>query len=106
MKLSQALLQFKLWVQRYFCSTGLMVGTLLFFALSMTPTLLPRANIIQGVISGFALAVGYGIGVFGRWLWSYFELPKPEEKVQHITQLIAVVSYLMLYRSGARTGCR
>lgn len=54
MKLSQSLLQFKLWVQRYFCSTGLLVGTLL-FALSLTPTLLPRTNNIQGVISGLAL---------------------------------------------------
>lgn len=94
MKLSQSLLQFKLWVQRYFCSTGLLVGTLL-FALSLTPTLLPRTNNIQGVISGLALAVGYGIGVCGRWLWSYFELPKPKKQVRHITQLIATFICLL-----------
>lgn len=30
---------------------------------------------MQGLLSGMALAAGYGIGVFGRWLWRYLELP-------------------------------
>ncbi|NMG04739.1 hypothetical protein GPA21_17445, partial [Azoarcus taiwanensis] len=30
---------------------------------------------MQGLLSGVALAAGYGIGVFGRWLWRYLELP-------------------------------
>jgi len=40
----------------------LLLGTL-FFALSLTPSLLPRPNLMQGLISGFALVFGYGIGV-------------------------------------------
>ncbi|ETA71359.1 MULTISPECIES: alpha/beta hydrolase [Mesorhizobium] len=55
---------------------GLLLGTL-FFAASLTPTLLPRTVVTQGVLSGFALAAGYGIGVFGRWLCVYLELPAP-----------------------------
>jgi uncharacterized membrane protein len=49
---------------------------MLFFAASLTPTLLPRSFLTQGVLSGFALAAGYGIGVSGRWLWAYMELPQ------------------------------
>lgn len=62
---------------------GLLLGTL-FFALSMTPSLLPRTNIIQGLISGLALTSGYGVGVLIRWIWLFLELPKPTEKTKKI----------------------
>ncbi len=80
---------------RYFSTTGLLVGTL-FFALSMTPTLLPRSEITQGVISGLAMASGYGVGVLWVWLWSYFELPKPKSKNQNIMQMIAGGFFLLI----------
>ncbi|MFC5586267.1 alpha/beta hydrolase [Nitratireductor kimnyeongensis] len=54
---------------------GLCLGTLL-FAASLTPSLLPRAFVVQGVLSGVSLAVGYGIGVFFVSLWRYLELPE------------------------------
>lgn len=78
----------KVLLKQYFSTSGLLVGTL-FLALSMSPTLLPRTDIVQGVISGLALASGYGVGVFGAWLWSYFELPKPRERIQKNMQLTA-----------------
>ncbi|WP_349436887.1 alpha/beta-hydrolase family protein [Pararhizobium sp. A13] len=53
---------------------GLLVG-ILFFAASLTPSLIPRPYPMQGVLSGCSLAAGYGLGVFGRWLWFYLELP-------------------------------
>ncbi|MBO1905440.1 alpha/beta-hydrolase family protein [Microvirga sp. 3-52] len=53
---------------------GVLLGTLC-FAASLTPSLLPRSFLTQGVVSGGSLAAGYGIGVFGRWLWAYMELP-------------------------------
>ncbi len=53
---------------------GLILGTL-FFAMSLTPSLVPRPFVMQGLLSGVALAAGYGIGVLGRWLWHYLELP-------------------------------
>ena len=59
---------------RALCSAGLILGTL-FFAVSLTPSLVPRPFVMQGLLSGVALASGYGIGVFGRWLWRYLELP-------------------------------
>ncbi len=67
---------------------GLLVATL-FFAASLTPSLLPRTLITQGVLSGFSLAAGYGLGVFGRWLWGYLELPLPGARAQRITTLTA-----------------
>ncbi|THF67188.1 hypothetical protein E6C76_02050 [Pseudothauera nasutitermitis] len=53
---------------------GLILGTL-FFAMSLTPSLVPRPFVMQGLLSGMALAAGYGIGVLGRGIWHYLELP-------------------------------
>ena len=56
------------------CGTGLILGTLLFIG-SLTPSLLPRGFLVQGILSGGCFAVGYGLGVLGHWLWNYLELP-------------------------------
>lgn len=82
-------------IKRYFSTTGLLIGTL-FFALSMSPTLIPRPDTVQGIISGFALASGYGLGVFGIWIWKYFELPQPREKSQRILQIVAGSFFLLI----------
>ncbi|WP_414122106.1 alpha/beta hydrolase [Corynebacterium nuruki] len=50
--------------------TGSIVAAVLLF-LSMTPSLLPRGPLFQGVVSGAAAASGYMIGVFLSWLWRY-----------------------------------
>ncbi|SEP59548.1 Uncharacterized membrane protein [Devosia sp. YR412] len=55
-------------------STGGWLLGLLFFALSLTPSLIPRHFVTQGVLCGCAFAAGYGIGVFLEWLWDYLEL--------------------------------
>jgi uncharacterized membrane protein len=69
---------------------GLMVATI-FFAFSLTPSLLPRHYTVQGVLSGLALAVGYGVGVFGVWLWIYLEFNKPNEKLILVSKQITTV---------------
>lgn len=53
---------------------GLLLGTL-FFAFSLTPSLLPRPFLVQGVLSGLSFAAGYGLGVAGLFLWNYLQLP-------------------------------
>ena len=58
-----------------FSTSGLLLGTV-FFATSLTPTLLPRSFLTQGVLSGCALAAAYGIGVFSGWLLAYMEVPQ------------------------------
>ena len=39
--------------------------------LSLTPSLLPRGPLFQGLVSGAAGAIGYGLGVFAVWLSRY-----------------------------------
>jgi uncharacterized membrane protein len=73
-----------------FSYVGLAVATL-FFAASLTPSLLPRNFLVQGILSGFALAVGYGIGVLFVWLWLYLEIPKPHERIQRVSRRITTV---------------
>ena len=53
---------------------GLAVAAV-FFAASLTPSLLPRTYATQGVLSGLAVAVGYSIGVLAVVLWWYLEFP-------------------------------
>ncbi len=57
------------------CGTGLVVGTL-FFAASLTPTLVPRTYLTQGMLAGGCFAIGYGFGIVTRWLWRYLEIPE------------------------------
>lgn len=60
----------------------------IFFAVSLAPSLVPRPSIVQGVISGISLAVGYGVGTFGGWLWKYLQLPVPGTLWQHRIGLV------------------
>ncbi|MGA3256217.1 MAG: alpha/beta-hydrolase N-terminal domain-containing protein, partial [Mycobacterium sp.] len=58
------------WWIRHYTFFGTAVG-LLFLWFSMTPSLLPRGPLFQGLVSGAAGAIGYGLGVFGVWLVRY-----------------------------------
>ena len=91
-------------LRRLFSAGGLLLGTL-FFAAALTPTLLPRNFVTQGVLSGLSLAAGYGIGVFGHWLWTYMELPQSKDRLLRIAKLAAaigctVVAVVFLWRSA------
>jgi uncharacterized membrane protein len=55
------------WWLRHYTFFGTAVG-LVFVWFSMTPSLLPRGPLFQGLVSGGAGATGYAIGVFGVWL--------------------------------------
>jgi uncharacterized membrane protein len=89
---------------RSLCGTGLLLGTL-FFAASLTPTLIPRTYLTQGVLGGGVFAIGYGLGVFWRWLWRYMELPAAKERNRRIANLAiaivcAVVAATFLWRTA------
>ena len=43
------------------CYLGL-VGAVVFFALTMTPSLVPRGWFMQGILGGLTAAIGYGLG--------------------------------------------
>ncbi|WP_237064811.1 alpha/beta hydrolase [Microbulbifer guangxiensis] len=74
---------------------GLLFGAC-FFAFSLTPSLIPRTDVVQGAISGFSLAAGYGVGCFLSWLWSALELPVPAGKLRQRLHWVAVAICLLL----------
>lgn len=58
------------WWARHYTFFGTAFG-LIFVWFSLTPSLLPRGPLFQGLVSGAAGATGYGLGVFGVWLVRY-----------------------------------
>ncbi len=50
------------WVFRRRICFGGLAGALVFFCLSMTPSLLPRGVLLQGILTGVNAVIGYGIG--------------------------------------------
>ena len=82
---------------------GLALGTLL-FAAALTPSLVPRTYVLQGILCGVAFGSGYGLGVFWRWLWHYLELPEPghwwRSRVNLVVSLICLAfAIVALYSS-------
>lgn len=58
------------------------IGAILLFCLSLTPSLLPRHWILQAVVSGITMAIGYGVGAtagaIARRIWP--ALPAASER--------------------------
>ncbi len=86
------------WLGRHwaaFSYIGLVFATL-FFSASLSPSLLPRNYIVQGLLSGLALAVGYGVGVSAVWLWRYLELPKPGAKIERVAKQVTTIGVTLV----------
>ena len=93
---------------------GLLLGAL-FFAFSLTPSLLPRPFLIQGALSGLAFAAGYGLGVATMSLWNYLQLPLARGRaalaikaVAAVISIVVAVSFLWHashWQSSIRTLC-
>jgi uncharacterized membrane protein len=77
------------WVRRY-TFTGTAVG-LVFLWLSMTPSLLPRGPLFQGLVSGAAGAIGYGLGVFSVWLVRFILSRDSSPRPPKVAWLVLVV---------------
>ncbi|MCJ8148476.1 alpha/beta hydrolase [Shinella sedimenti] len=87
-----------------FSVVGLLLGTL-FFAVSLTPSLLPRTYVTQGILSGVAMACGYGLGVALAALWRWFELPVTQGPVRLWLRVVAgalcaIVVLVFLWRAA------
>lgn len=67
------------WWTRHYTFFGTAVG-LVFVWFSLTPSLLPRGPLFQGLVSGGAGATGYGLGVFGVWLVRYMRSKETSPK--------------------------
>ncbi|MEV6431436.1 alpha/beta hydrolase [Nocardia sp. NPDC051463] len=89
---------------------GLIVATV-FFALSVTPSLVPRDWLFQGLISGVNAALGYGLGcllewVFRVWIRPRLTLPAPPTWVRYAVKsavlLTAALSAALMLVQSAR----
>jgi len=78
-----------------FSFVGLFIASL-FFATSLTPSLIPRHFVVQGLLSGFSLAVGYGVGVFLVAFWKYLELPLFPQKRKKIAMILLFLASFFL----------
>lgn len=79
-------------------TVGLLVGTI-FFAASLTPSLVPRPTLVQGALSGFSLAAGYGVGMVLRWIWRSLQLPEPTGATRR--WVVAILTLACLGLAGA-----
>src|SRR4029078_13104941 len=83
----------------------------LFFCLSLTPSLLPRDWLFQGLIGGLNAAIGYGIGAFAGRMVRRFVLRRrtwwpPSKRVLYVMKTITVgvsatASVLMMIPAAA-----
>jgi uncharacterized membrane protein len=81
---------------RRLCFGGL-AGALTFFCLSIAPSLLPRGPVTQGVLSGAAAAIGYGLGSAASATTRRFLRHEPSHTVKRIAWwlLLAVTVVLV-----------
>ncbi|MGJ8582672.1 MAG: alpha/beta hydrolase [Marinosulfonomonas sp.] len=87
-----------------FSFLGLLIGGV-FFAMSLTPSLIPRGFLFQGALAGVCFALGYGLGVLIRWNWLYLELPQLSERplrvFNSLTAFAVIVTMLISLWLGA-----
>ncbi len=69
---------------------GVAIGTLV-LAASLTPSLIPRTDLLQGSLSGGCFAIGYGSGVALQCLWRYLGCPEMRARSRSITRTIVAV---------------
>lgn len=86
---------FKHYLTRMPARAGLVVG-ILFFCAALTPSLLPRAPLLQGVLAGVVFTVGYGLGSFLVVLWRYLEIPEFRAQIQKWLFRVLVAAAVIL----------
>ena len=69
---------------------------LLFFAASLTPSLIPRSWVFQGLLAGLVLSIGYMLGRAAQTLWRAVELPEPKGKWLTIGQVLVLLPALFV----------
>lgn len=67
-----------------------------FFAASLTPSLIPRGDVVQGALSGASFAIGYAVGALAHCLWLYLELPRRTPGVALPINVVAVAGCIVL----------
>ena len=93
------------WQWRPLSPTGSILGVT-FAAMSVTPSLVPRAWAIEALLSGVCLITGYAIGAFLGWAYRVLQLPvapaSVERTIWRILPWAAVVLLLVVGWLGLR----
>lgn len=76
-----------------FSVPSLLLG-LLFLAASLTPSLIPRGPIVQGLLGGIVMALGYLTGRFLELLWQAADLPRLAGRGTAIGTAVASIGVL------------
>lgn len=77
-----------------------LLAGLLFFAASLTPSLIPRDWLMQGVLAGVSMAAGYVMTQFLLALWRALELPVLRGRPARIAHAVLAVPVLVLLGRG------
>ena len=73
-------------------SYGGFIGALVFFGFSLTPSLLPRSPLLQGLVSGVSLAGGYGVGALVFWAGAKAISWRPTERGHRVAWIALAVA--------------
>ena len=73
-------------------SYGGIVGALVFFGFSLTPSLLPRSPLLQGLVSGLSVAGGYGLGALVFWAGAKATAWRPTRRGRRFAWLALAVA--------------
>jgi len=77
-------------------SYGGVIIAAIFFSISLMPSLLPRPYVLQGLLSGLTLTIGYGVGVSLRYFWLYLELPTLSGLLKSYVQYtVSILSFIL-----------
>lgn len=82
-------------LRRHFFTLGLVIGTV-FFSISLTPSLLPRSSLVQGILSGCAFAAGYGLGAAIQWSCEILGAKMPRGRFATTLTTLAALACLLL----------
>lgn len=83
-----------------------LVFALLYFAISLMPSLLPRTWPVQGLLSGISVIIGYGIGVVLAWIGRRVIRWRPSPQARRWTRRViwavgVVLVLVMLWLSSS-----
>ena len=84
------------WIIGPFSVPCILLG-LLFFAASLTPSLIPRGPEVQGILGGLVTALGYLIGQIVGLLWRGAEMPRLSGRPAQILTWIVAASIVAFF---------
>ncbi len=74
-------------IWRHHQNLGLLIGTI-FFCVSLTPSMMPRDPLMQGLLGGVLAVIGYEAGRALVWIWRFAEIPEWPDKVQRLARIV------------------